>query len=104
MDLVIDDLRTLPVSAEHMRTSADGLAWLIRHDKVRLNTLWLDHDLGPGDDIMPVVDYLCERSFNNDPHPVDMVLVHSMNPSGADNIVRSLSRYGYKVRKVPVPQ
>lgn len=95
--LVIDDLRTLG-DMPHARTSAEGLEML--RASQGLNILWLDHDLGGGDTIMPVLDWLCERSFLGDPFPVGEIRVHSMNPVGASFVVRSLERYGYNVRRV----
>lgn len=104
MQIVIDDLRTLPVQADHLRTSQAGLDWLRTYDKVPLDCIWLDHDLGGEDTIMPVVDYLCELAYNGTPFPVSVIKVHSMNPVGSENVVRSLVRYGYNVRRVPVPE
>jgi hypothetical protein len=69
--------------------------------------IWLDHDLGerPGgglDTIMPVVDLMCERAFHGRPIDVDVVFVHSMNGMAADDMVRSLKRYGYNAHRVPL--
>ena len=103
MIVVIDDERTFVVSAEYLRTSQEGLDWFHSYPAVHLNALWLDHDLGGDDTTMPVVDLLCERAFFNDPFPIDVINVHSQNPTGADNICRALDRY-YKVRRVPLPE
>jgi len=107
--LVIDDLRSFRderVEAEvtYARTSAEALE--ILNDGTSYDEIWFDHDLGMIDDdrvdsTMPVVDFLSEMSFNDTPYPVDTVLVHTSNPVGRDNIIRSLSRWGYNIKSVP---
>lgn len=89
MNFVIDDLRTLNADWPHARTSAEGLAWLKENDQ-HVDCLWLDHDLGGDDTIMVVVDWLCEIAHDGEPYDVGTISVHSMNPVGAENAVRSL--------------
>lgn len=93
--LVIDDLRSFTFPARYARTSGEGLAALAVSGP--LDELWLDHDLGGDDTIMPVIDYLAERAFNGDPFPVAKVMVHTSNPSGAATMMRVLRRWEYPV-------
>lgn len=90
MILVVDDLRTFPgIDATYARSSHRALATL--RVVPGLDELYLDHDLGGEDTIMPVVDYLQERSFFGDPLPIGRVTVHSDNPPGCETIMRALN-------------
>lgn len=110
--IVIDDLRSFKehVVAElsdarlihYARTSHDALVTLgnFHREGLRVNQLWLDHDLGGDDTIMPVIAWLCMKSTEDTPLDVDLVLVHTSNPSGADAMVRSLRNYHYPTKRV----
>lgn len=97
--LFIDDERTPPhqEEVEIARTSEQALQ-MIRSNSY--SELWLDHDLGGEDTIMPVVDMLAEKAFNDEPYPADIV-VHTANPVGRETIVRVLRRWGYNVKVLP---
>jgi Cyclic-phosphate processing Receiver domain len=97
--LGIDDLRALPRATRMARTSRDGVLLLEEHRDRVIDELWLDHDLGGDDSIMPVVTLLEEAAFNGDPFQISMIFVHSANPSGAETVVRVLKRWGYQVRR-----
>ncbi|MER5867542.1 cyclic-phosphate processing receiver domain-containing protein [Kitasatospora sp. NPDC002040] len=97
--LGVDDLRALPWATRIARTSADGVRLLEEHRGTFVDELWLDHDLGGEDSIMPVVTLLEEAAFNGRPFRIGTVYVHSANPSGAQTIVRSLARWNYPVRR-----
>jgi hypothetical protein len=100
--LVIDDLRTHVDGGTHARTSAEGLVIVTQ----QWDEIWLDHDLGPDDDIMTVVDVLCRAAFEGMPYCTHLkrtpMFVHSQNPVGAANVVRSLAKYGYSVKRTGV--
>jgi hypothetical protein len=64
-----------------------------------IDELWLDHDLGGDDTIMPVVTLMEEAAFSGRPFHIGTVFVHSANPIGADTVVRSLTRWNYHVRR-----
>jgi hypothetical protein len=104
---VIDDLRNFRDDrpAVVARTSADALAYLEANQDAHFTDIWFDHDLGEPngelDTTMPVVNYLSERAFYDNPVNVDIVYVHTSNPVGARQIVASLERFGYNVKKVP---
>ncbi|MFI1408349.1 cyclic-phosphate processing receiver domain-containing protein [Streptomyces sp. NPDC020707] len=64
-----------------------------------IDELWLDHDLGGDDSIMPVVTLLEEAGFQGVPFQIGTVYVHSANPIGAETVVRSLSHWNHHVRR-----
>lgn len=115
MILIIDDLRHLkPEVANKLqhegrtvivaRNSASGIAELQENKGISYEAIYLDHDLGEVngvvDSIMPVVDYLCEMAFNDTPVIVDTIYVHTSNPVGGKQMMLSLQRYGYNVKRI----
>ncbi|MFD7875838.1 cyclic-phosphate processing receiver domain-containing protein [Streptomyces sp. NPDC059766] len=97
--LGIDDLRPLPWATSIARTSREGIQLLEEHRDSFIDELWLDHDLGGEDTIMPVVTVLEEAAFNGRPFRIGAVFVHSANPIGAETVVRSRARWNYRVRR-----
>ncbi|MFJ9350994.1 cyclic-phosphate processing receiver domain-containing protein [Streptomyces sp. NPDC101237] len=97
--LGIDDLRPLPRATRIARTSDEGIQLLQEHHDRYIDELWLDHDLGGDDSILPVVTLMEEAAFNGHPFRIGTVFVHSANPIGAETIVRSLTRWQYHVRR-----
>lgn len=104
MRLIVDDERTFQMDGTYVRTSKDAIAMLCTGT---WDEVWLDHDLGGEDTTMPVVDLLSRESFlygDKNPHKDTVIYVHSQNPVGVDTIVRTLTRYGYDVRRTALPQ
>ncbi|MGW2255740.1 cyclic-phosphate processing receiver domain-containing protein [Kitasatospora sp. NPDC001660] len=97
--LGIDDLRPLPRATRIARTSREGIQLLQEHRDSFIDELWLDHDLGGDDSIMPVVTLMEEAAFSGRPFQIGTVFVHSANPIGAETVVRSLRRWKYQVRR-----
>ncbi|MEU7740025.1 cyclic-phosphate processing receiver domain-containing protein [Nonomuraea sp. NPDC049158] len=97
--LGIDDLRPLPGASQVARTSKEGIRLLQEHRDGFIDELWLDHDLGGDDSIMPVVTLLEEAAFNGQPFHIGAIFVHSANPIGAETVVRVLTRWDYRVRR-----
>ncbi|MGW3911438.1 cyclic-phosphate processing receiver domain-containing protein [Streptomyces sp. NPDC005070] len=97
--LGIDDLRPLPGCTRIARTSREGIQLLEEHRDSYIDELWLDHDLGGDDTIMPVVTLMEEAAFNGRPFQIGTVFVHSANPIGAETVVRSLARWSYRVQR-----
>ncbi|MGI5163525.1 cyclic-phosphate processing receiver domain-containing protein [Spirillospora sp. CA-253888] len=97
--LGIDDLRPLPGATRIARTSREGVLLLKEHRDLDIDELWLDHDLGEDDDILPVVTLLEEAAFQGRPFRIGTIYVHSANPIGAETVVRALSRWNYRVRR-----
>ncbi|MFF7472731.1 cyclic-phosphate processing receiver domain-containing protein [Streptomyces sp. NPDC008092] len=100
--LGIDDLRPLPWTTRIARSSDEGVRLLQEHRDSFIDELWLDHDLGGDDSILPVVTLLEEAAFNGRPFRIGTVFVHSANPIGAETVVRSLTRWNYQVRRATV--
>lgn len=103
--LLIDDLRVFKDDrlCTIARDSGQALDLLSRQNVWR--EIWFDHDLGVVDNVgidttMRVVDFLCERAYNGSPVEVDTVYVHTSNPVGSVQIMRSLARYGYNCVRV----
>ncbi|MFJ6381207.1 cyclic-phosphate processing receiver domain-containing protein [Kitasatospora sp. NPDC092039] len=97
--LGIDDLRPLPRATRIARTSREGVRLLQEHRDGFIDELWLDHDLGGDDSILPVVTLMEEAAFDGRPFRIGTVFVHSANPVGAETVVRSLTRWNYRVRR-----
>ncbi|WP_103944202.1 cyclic-phosphate processing receiver domain-containing protein [Thermomonospora echinospora] len=97
--LGIDDLRSLPRATRIARTSREGVLLLEEHRDREIDELWLDHDLGGDDSIMPVVAVLERAAFDGRPFRIGMIFVHSADPSGAETVVRVLKRWNYPVRR-----
>ncbi|MER5597014.1 cyclic-phosphate processing receiver domain-containing protein [Streptomyces sp. NPDC002265] len=97
--LGIDDLRPLPWATRIARTSREGIQLLEEHRDCFIDELWLDHDLGGEDTILPVVTVLEEAAFDGRPFQIGVVFVHSANPIGAETVLRSLARWNYRVRR-----
>ncbi|MDG4817492.1 hypothetical protein O7628_18540 [Micromonospora sp. WMMD956] len=98
--VLVDDLRSFVDGrcAEVARTSAAGVELLDRYRDRHLDELWLDHDLGGGDTIWPVVEVLERAAFDNRPFDVGVIDVHSANPAGAAKVAQVLRHWGYRVR------
>ncbi|MFF4951302.1 cyclic-phosphate processing receiver domain-containing protein [Streptomyces chattanoogensis] len=101
--LGIDDLRSLPRATRIARTSREGIHLLQEHRDGFIDELWLDHDLGGDDSIMPVVTLMEEAAFSGRPFRIGTVFVHSANPIGAESVVRALTRWNYQVRRTTAP-
>lgn len=100
--VVVDDERTFDVDlpVTYLRTEDEALAWFARwwlkHETTwhyeesppAIGQLWLDHDLGDGQDVMVVVRFLRQLSATSRYGlPITHTLVHTQNPVGGQNIV-----------------
>jgi hypothetical protein len=118
MIVVIDDERTFAENVDHYaRTSIEGLGILAKvwsdyvlHYGNKI-TLYLDHDLGAGDTIRPVVDFLYITGQMGVSTPglcdlstiIENIYIHSQNPT-TDWIVDVLSPLYKNVRRIPLPE
>lgn len=110
--VVIDDCRVFNTKSRsqlndetdlyYARTSGEGLEVLAmcRDRDLYIHQLWLDHDLGWDDTIMPVVDELCRAAHEGARYPIQKIIVHTSNPSAVDSMMRSLIRYQYHTTRV----
>ena len=106
--IIVDDERTFAAisGADDVYARNTQEAWLAILDAERtggMDELWLDHDLGPDEDILILLDFLCERAYEGNPVKAGRIYVHSQNPAGAATVVRSLERYGYNVYRTMLP-
>lgn len=93
--VIVDDERIHPKGDIHLKTSAEALSWL--EGSKGCKELWLDHDLGGEDTTRPVALWLAELGFNEKPYLVEAIYIHSMNPVGADYLLKTLNKY-YNVK------
>lgn len=82
MDIIIDDLRSF--KEEHrakgdvyLRSSEAAIEFLSALGDTRIETLWLDYDLGGDDTIRPVVKWLLDQDME-----IGEVYIHTSNPVG----------------------
>jgi len=103
--VVIDDERTFAGNGSeiYFRNSSDGITFLAKklidqkmHYGEPIQELWLDHDLGEGDDICVVVDFLVLVDLE-----IERIYVHSQNPT-TDWIVKVLQSK-YNTSRIPLP-
>lgn len=95
--LVIDDIRTgFLDTVTYARTLTEGIR--ILDLKTDWHELWLDHDLGMGETIMPVVIALEFAAHRGRPYDIGTIYVHTANPVGAETMMAALSPW-YTVRR-----
>lgn len=70
-------------------------------DDVEIDELWLDHDMGPGVTIEPVMDWLVKQQFASDLRTdwIKKIWVHTSNPPAGDRMVAALKDAGYNVER-----
>lgn len=106
---LIDDLRDFRDGRDAAIARTSAQAFQMLENIPAIQHLWLDHDLGEladgrVDDVMKVVDWLCEYAFTRDElYPVEVIHVHTSNPVGARTMMQSLARYGYRVVRENAP-
>lgn len=93
--LVIDDMRTFRFPAVFARTAVEGLA-LIASRAWREG--WLDHNLGHGADITPIVRFLTEQAAGGKPVSVRLIYVHTSDPVAGEAMMADLGPW-YHVRR-----
>ncbi len=93
LTVLIDDVRWFRDGRDcKIARSSQRAIELLNNLKGRhIDELWLDHDLGGEDTIMPVVDLLYGEKFD-----VTKVWIHSSNPKGAVVMRQCLSAAGYE--------
>ena len=77
-------MRTLPEALRDLAAAAQDPSVTVRE-------LWLDHDLGTGGVVMPVVTWLARQAFDGEPFRVGTVYVHTSNLYAQQDIVRALT-------------
>lgn len=90
--VLIDDVRCFRDGrpCQTARSSASAVDLLRSLAEQRIDELWLDHDLGGDDTVLPVIDLLCSLRFD-----VGGVWIHSFNARGAVVMHQRLTAAGY---------
>lgn len=99
--ILIDDTRSFHDGRACLvaRTSAQGVDLLQSLRGVRIDELWLDHDLGGADDIWPVVRHLEEAELSGAAFDIRVVYVQASRPGPAHRIGVSMRRLGYRTER-----
>lgn len=87
--IVVDDEREFTLAsgrqdAAHYDNSKDAIAalWKLNYGPEMVDELWLDHDLGFGDNIRSIVQGMSFLGTIGYPLPILKVFIHTANPSG----------------------
>jgi hypothetical protein len=99
--LIIDDERIFTV-VERQITYADRIAYAANlhdaeHQLYNTDTIWdrvyLDHDLGNGEDVSSLTDKLEREAYMGTIFPVRRFIIHSMNPIGRMRMYNALHKF-----------
>lgn len=96
LEVLIDDVRCFRDGrpARIARSSSEGLLLLEGLGSQPIDVLWLDHDLGGDDTIMPIIRWIAEH------RPViKLVQIHTANVSALQGMKQPLVKAGYDVRR-----
>lgn len=128
MIIVIDDERTFAKDPNldtftewvYARNSVEGIAAIVNawtNYALRYGNmvdLYLDHDLGENDTIMPVVDFLYVSGMKSGimnpsdiqrpPDFISNIFIHSQNPTAGDTIIPLLSPLYNNVQRIALPE
>lgn len=97
MKLWIDDLRPAPDGWVWAKTSNEALEIIGKTLLKNIELISFDHDLGGDDTAVPIVNYIEERVVQfGDPAP--LMLVHSQNPVGRDNLKRAIRAIDFRAQ------
>lgn len=99
--VLVDDVRSFSDRRAccTARSSDAGVALLRALRGVRIEHLWLDHDLVRDDTVWPVVHLLDDAALAGEPFEVGTVHVHAARSGPAHEVVVSLRRAGYNVER-----
>ena len=96
LEVLIDDVRCFRDArpARIARTSSQGLALLQELGGHTIDVLWLDHDLGGDDTIMPVIDWLVRER-----PAIRLIQLHTANVSALQGMKQPLVKASYQVSR-----
>ena len=63
----------------------------------QIKEIWLDYNLGPADDVKPLLDYLSLRAKIGSKYPINCVVVHAPSEAGWQILNAKLGVLGYRV-------
>lgn len=99
----------ITVLVDDLRSFADGREAIVYRDPWkavndiarcdRIDELWLDHDMGPGITIQPVIFLLCDTGRARLQRRIGKVWVHTSNPPAGERMVATLRDAGYNVER-----
>ena len=100
--LIIDDdrLSGVPPGTVLAKSSTEAINRF--KERSAWDDVYFDHDLGGSDTSMRVVEWLEQRLNEEHPIFIERAYVHSMNPAGAEALMRALRRM-YPTRRIPLP-
>jgi hypothetical protein len=101
LTVLIDDTRAFADGRPCLvaRSSAAGKALLEGLREVRIDHLWLDHDLVGDDDIWPVIRLLEDAAEAGRPYRIGMTYIHASRSGPAHQMRITLRRAGYLVER-----
>lgn len=116
MIIVIDDERTFDTDRNdvlYLRSVTDALAWFahwwttnenlpLHAPQRRIEQVWFDHDLGVSGSATVVADFIATLNRKG-MLPIDSIFVHSQNPVGAENLLRTLAGCASNVIRCTLP-
>lgn len=96
--LVVDDMRIFPDKVRdnivfHALSSEAAIKFLEENFNLT-SEIWLDHDLGGDDTVVPVINWLEEKAIQGKADHLCCIRVLTSNPVGAQKIA-ALGRYFY---------
>lgn len=99
LTVLVDDVRDFKDERPALvaRSSPQALALLDELEGVRIDHLWLDHDLAGRDTIGPVVDLLVHRAKAGVPLDVGQIHIHTINLVPGVEMAVALRSAGYVV-------
>jgi hypothetical protein len=99
LTVLVDDVRGFKDERPALvaRTSQDALKLLEGLGNVRIDHLWLDHDLSGEDTIRPVIDMLVRLARTGAPLDVGVVHIHTANVGAGHWMLLELKGAGYAV-------
>ena len=99
LTVLVDDVRGFKDERPALvaRSSQEALALLDELGRMRIDHLWLDHDLVGDDTIRPVVDLLVHLATTGSPLNVAQVHIHTANTGAGHWMLLELKEAGYAV-------
>jgi len=98
--LLIDYRRSFLDGRDHIQAhdSKTAIELLTKHEG-KINSIWMDYDMGPGDDIKIVLNFLTLRAKLGMAYPVKVINVHAPSEIGWQVISSKLKPAKYIVRR-----
>lgn len=93
----VDDLRlfgdTFQDCLIHYATNSSDALKFLEENLPLIQEVWLDHDLGDGDEITPVINWLDEKAREGKTDHISCIRILTNNPVGYNKIMLALQRH-----------